>query len=72
MRVGLAARMLSGSASFSLRTSFSALVCVAVRLTLSITPKAMLITSTDVPPLEINGSGCHDTGNTPVLIAMWK
>ena len=43
-----------------------------VRLTLSITPKAILITRIDVPPLEMSGNGCPDTGNTPTLMAMWK
>ena len=43
-----------------------------VRLTLSITPKAKLMTPIDEPPLEIRGSGWPDTGNTPTLMAIWN
>ena len=42
----------------------------AVRLTLIITPKAMQMTNTDVPPFEISGKFCPDTGTIPVLMAM--
>jgi len=51
---------------------FLFVILLMVRLTLSITPKATLVTNIEVPPLEISGKGCPETGNTPVLMAMWN
>ena len=44
----------------------------AVRDTLSIMPIAIDMMSIDVPPIEMNGSGCPDTGKKPTLMAMWN
>ena len=44
----------------------------AERLTLNITPNAKHVIQIDVPPFDMSGSGCPETGNTPVVMAMWK
>ena len=62
--------MSSGSAFISALISFLLPECAANRLTESMMPSAADITITDVPPFDMNGSGCH-TGKTPVTIAMW-
>ena len=49
---------------------------VAKRLTESITPRATEVTMTELPPLDISGSGWPETGAAPVTMAMcmraWK
>ena len=57
---------------FSLFISFATFVCTAERLTLNITPNAKHVIQIDVPPFDMSGSGCPETGNTPVVMAMWK
>lgn len=64
--------MSSGSDVSSSFTACRVPFCTAVRLTLSMAPNAIDVTSIDVPPFEISGSGCPDTGNVPVVMAMWN
>ncbi len=69
---GLLARSSSGSALSSSFICCDVPFCTAVRLTLSIMPNAIDVMRIEVPPLDMSGNGCPDTGKVPVVIAIWK
>ena len=59
----------SGTTVLSLFFSFSILT---LRLTLRMTPNVAPQIRMALPPLEIIGKVCPDTGKKPTLMAIWK
>ena len=66
----LMVRNSSGSSALSALIAFLSPEVTAKRLTESMIPMAADITNIDVPPLLMKGSGCPDTGKSPVTIAI--
>ena len=72
MLTGFSLAISSGSTLSSWRATSLSLLRAAHRDAESMTPRAIDVANTEVPPLEMSGNGCPDTGNTPTTMHMWK